>query len=149
VRHSTLRAYLAAVAASAVAMDLIFVIWSGAYMSVDVPADALILLVIWLGSVAMILIGSFVPAVAMAGLSERFRIRSLLFFVGWPCAASLVLAILVTGLIWSPDVPPQDPEYLTFPHLLRRVSGLFAPAAIVGGITYWAIAGRRSGNPEE
>lgn len=148
MRHSTLRAYLTAVAFSAAAMDLSFFVWSGAYASVEGPADFLWLPVFWLGTVAVVLIGSFVPAAVMAGISKRFEIRSLLFFVGWSCAASLVLAVLVAGLAWSPDVPPQDPDYLTFPHLLRRVAGLFASVAAVGGVTYWAVAGRGSDTRE-
>lgn len=149
MRHSTLRVYLAAVAVSAAAMDLTFFVWSKAYLSVEAAADALWLPVIWLSTAVAIFVGAFAPAAAMAGLSERFKIRSLLFFLGWSCAASLVLAVLVTEMIWSRSVPPEDPEYLAFLDLLRRVAGLFASAAAAGGFTYWVMAVRRSDNREE
>ncbi|WP_162875396.1 hypothetical protein [Sphingomonas crusticola] len=61
----------------------------------------------------------------------------------------MLFALACTGLTWWPQVPPSDPEYLSFEHLLRRVIGLFAPAAAVGAFTYSAIAGRRAGDPQE
>jgi hypothetical protein len=145
---ATLKAYLAAVAASATAMDLIFLTWAGAFVTIEDPGDVLWLLVFWLFTVILTLVGSFVPAVAMVGLSRRLQIRSILFFVGWSGAASLGAACIATWLVWSPDVPADDPDYLSFAHAFYRMAMLFGCGGLFGGVTYWLMDGRHpnSGN---
>ena len=139
---ATLKAYLAAVAASATAMDLMFLMWAGAFVTVADPGDVLWLLVFWLFTLILTLVGSFIPAAAMVGLSRRLQIRSILFFVGWSYAASLGAACIATWLIWSPNVPVDDPDYLSFTHAFYRVAAFFGCGGLVGGITYWLISGR-------
>lgn len=116
-------------------------------MDIDSVLDAVELFVIWLTTAFLTLVWSFLPAAAIVGASQHFRLRSPAFFIGASCTASLIVAGLVAELIWSPDVPPQDPEYLGYHDLLLRLVGIFVPGGFVGGLTYWFIACRNVAKP--
>ena len=139
----TLKAYFAAVATSATAMDLLFLIWADVFSSIAGPDEVFWLVLFWLFTLILTLAGSFVPAVAMVGLSRRFQIRSILFFVGWSCAASLGVACIATWLVWWPDVPPDDPDYLSFAQAYYRIALFFGCGGLAGGVTYWLVDRKR------
>ena len=139
----TLAAYFAAVVASATAMDLLCLIRADVFSSIAGSGDVLWLLLFWLFTAILTLVGSFVPAIAMVGLSRRFQIRSILFFVGWSCAAALGVACITTWLVWWPDVPPDDPDYLSFAHAYYRIALFFGCGGLAGGVTYWFVDGKR------
>jgi hypothetical protein len=74
---------------------------------------------------------SGIPASAAIWLSERFRIRSLLFFGGAGTAAGLFgegVLFAVAGMPWPVGS-----------------SWLFAAAGLAAGLAYWLIAGRHAG----
>lgn len=144
MRDKTFKAYLVAVAASAIAMDLLLIAWSRAYMDIESLSDVIWLPLMWAITFGLTLVGSFVPAAAMVGFSQRFEVRSLAYFLTTSCAGSELLACMVTGLLWAPDVPPGDPEYLPFQVLLLRMSVLLIVGGGIGGLTYWTLAGRHS-----
>jgi hypothetical protein len=90
------------------------------------------------------------PAAGVTLLAERYRIRS-----GWFYAAmgvlSAVVAIaaivfvgqLVQGTSKAPSAWPRD-----LVAIVRDLAGvllIFGPAGLVGGLTYWATAGRDAG----
>lgn len=134
----TLSAYLLAVAASALAMDLAFLIWASDlgdfYNLMLAPAD----LLLWVVTCLFTLAGSSFPAAVMVGISQRRQIRSLWFFLFWSCAWALILAYIACLLLWSPPAPPEDPDYLSFERELDGITGLFECGGLVGGLAYWA-----------
>jgi len=140
MRDITLKAFLYAVAAAATTMDLIFLVPTGAYHSVESASDAVWMLIFWVVTMALALVGSFLPAAAIAAASQRFHIRSPVLLIGASGLMSLLLAGSVAGLLWSPNVPPSDPDYLAYEVLLWRVVIIFVPGGLVGGLVYWALA---------
>ena len=71
-----------------------------------------------------------VPAAAAIWLSERFRIRSLLFFTSAGAAiGGLIGIVFITVMLSRP--PSSDP--------------LFVLAGLAAGAAYWLVAGRHAG----
>jgi hypothetical protein len=118
---------------------LIFLVTAGTF-----PIESLLnvgwLFLFWVVTAALTLVGSMLPAAAMVCTSQRFGLQSPAFFIGTSSIGSCLLAGMAAGLLWSPDIPPADPDYLTFHDLLLRIAGLFVPGGFVGGITYWIVA---------
>ena len=73
---------------------------------------------------------SAIPAIVTIWLSERFRIRSIVFF---GCVGALTAA-LSRGILLGPF--GQGPA---------AVSWLFVGAGLAAGLTYWFVAGRYAG----
>jgi hypothetical protein len=90
------------------------------------------------------------PAAGVTVLAERYRIRSSWFYaaMGVLSAVVVIAAIalvrqLVQGTSKVPSAAPRD-----FVAILRELAGVllvFGPAGLVGGLTYWATAGRDAG----
>jgi len=147
MRDPTLKAYLGSVAAAATTTFLAFIWWSGLYSVILDLEDVAFLLLFWFVVFALMLVGTFIPAAVMVGLSQRLKLETVLYHVAWWSAASLLPACLVTWLFWSPDLP-DDPDYLSFANALRRVALLFLCGGPVGGLTYWYLIRRSHSAPQ-
>lgn len=79
---------------------------------------------------------AFLPAVAMALVTEAFSIRSLLFYALGGALFGLGVYLAFTQF---------DPSAMTFVGVERRELEVMTGAGIVAGLVYWAIAGRRAG----
>ena len=90
------------------------------------------------------------PAAGVTVLAERYRIRSSWFYaaMGVLSAVVVIAAIALVGQLvqGTSKVPSAAPRH--FVAILRELAGVLlvlGPAGLVGGLTYWATAGRDAG----
>ena len=76
------------------------------------------------------------PAAFVVWLSEKFELRSVRFFG----AAGVSIAVFVNGVLALLAMLSGVAPYL-------RVSWQFLVAGLVGGLTYWLVAGKHIGRP--
>ncbi|MGJ4913969.1 hypothetical protein ACQR10_02575 [Bradyrhizobium sp. HKCCYLRH2060] len=83
---------------------------------------------------------ALIPALLIALITEAFSIRSVLAYA---IGGGVVGAACYLGLV------PFDPETFRFEGIVRRHLEILTGAGIVGGLTYWLIAGRNAGRWRE
>ena len=79
---------------------------------------------------------ALLPAMLVVLITEAFYIRSLLAYA---------LGGAIVGLACYLGLVPFDPNTLQFDGIIRRHLEIMTGAGIVGGVIYWAIAGRSAG----
>ena len=79
---------------------------------------------------------ALLPAMLVVLITEAFYIRGLLAYA---------LGGAVVGLACYLGLIPFDPATMHFDGIIRRHLEIMTGAGIVGGVIYWAIAGRNAG----
>ncbi len=93
---------------------------------------------------------ALIPTLIVGVYAERAGVRSPLFYAVAGAAIGLcVLALYGLGLIWGSSRPlsealPPDAA-IGLPAIVAGAAAVVAFAGIAGGLTYWAIAGRKAG----
>ena len=79
---------------------------------------------------------ALLPAMLVVLITEAFHIRGLLAYA---------LGGAIVGLGCYLGLVPFDPNTMHFDGIIRRHLEVMTGAGIVGGVVYWAIAGRNAG----
>ncbi len=91
---------------------------------------------------------ALVPTLVIGIYAERTAVRSPLFYVAAGAAIGLcALGLYGIALIWSSSGPLSEalPSDAAAVAIIASVVAVVALAGIAGGLTYWAIAGRKAG----
>lgn len=79
---------------------------------------------------------ALLPALLVVAITEAFYVRGMLTYAVGGAAVGLACYL---GLV------PFDPDTMRFDGIVRRHLEVMTGAGIVGGLIYWAIAGRNAG----
>jgi hypothetical protein len=79
---------------------------------------------------------ALLPAILVVLITEAFHIRGMLAYA---LGGAIVGVACYLGLV------PFDPATMHFDGIIRRHLEIMTGAGIVGGLVYWAIAGRNAG----
>jgi hypothetical protein len=141
------------IAASVVAGVILapWMVWSPGAQIGPVHFDLLQITPVFVSIVSsLVAVLALPPAVAVSWYAERRGKRSAFFYGGAGAVVSLVaLAIYAALVIWNDTSPERFSsmgEASDVAAAIVVITSVFVIAGVAGGLTYWAIAGRKAGS---